>query len=490
MTSSFESVEVPTNLFTDSIEERLRIGERFAGLLALPLQEGLHLMAITSTYGLFHVVDCDLETPQITYPLLGPITPIAAWYERKTLDLHGESTTGGKRLPPLLVHSVSPSLGITGDDGSAHHRIRPSVVGEGVFQIPLGPVRSGVFESIEYVVETPGEEILHVEAKPFYKHRNVDLGFSGRSIEDGVLVAERVEGISSVAHAIAYCQAIEDLSGSAIPLHSQLIRIIHAELERIANHLESIIRLCEASSQAVAYSRLSFHKEEIMRIRSDLSGHRFSRGVVTPGGVRRPLLRQPAVVAEGLAGLERQIDRDLKMLMRTPSFLDRLRATGIVTQEQAREFGALGPVGRGSGMVEDTRLSHRYGGYELLRFLPTETQLHGDVLSRQYVRIDEISNSFNLIMQALHHLNEIEEPEEWCIDLNPRDGLSLGWAESPQGEVLYLVAVEDGRIAAATQRSASFHNLAVFSAAFPKDITTDFAFIEASFGLSAAGISS
>ena len=485
---------VSPDFFVRSIDAHVDGGERFAALLALPLGERIRLLAVTSYFSEFHVIWCDLETGATTYPPLVAAVPAANWYARRIFDTCGLAPFGGAALDPLVVpRPFQPQSRAGGTPGAWENpgSSRPAVIGEGVFKIPLGPVRSGVFESIEFVVETPGEEILHVEPRPFYKHRAVDASFSGRSFQDGALIAERIEGIAGVAHAIAYCQAVEKLASSEVPMGAQLVRVVHAELERIANHLESAIRHCEASAQAVAYARLSLHKESVMRLRSDVCGHRFSRGVVTPGGVIGPLLLSATEVTSRVAELEKEITRDLTLLMRTPSFIDRLRGTGVVTPLQAELFGALGPLGRGSGLSEDCRVSHAYGAYANLEFLPSKEVREGDALSRQVIRTDEITNSFHLLRQALRDLGSLENSQQgWKVDLEVADGMAIGWAEAPQGEVLYAVVSEKGRIKSLAQRSASFHNMALFSAAFPKDITTDFAFIEASFGLSAAGVSS
>ncbi len=492
---NIQSTSVSTISFAGLTEARIAAGDRFAALLALPLGEQIRLLSVTSCFGGFNVIECDLETAEPTYPSFDAATPMANWYARRIFDLYGLAPSDAATLDPLIarrpcqgLHQSPEKTGLTPKFAESS---RPSVIGEGVFKIPLGPVRSGVFESIEFVVETPGEEILHVEPRPFYKHRGVDAAFFGKSAEDGALIAERVEGIAGVAHAIAYCQAVEKLADVEIHMQAELVRVVHAELERIANHLESVIRHCEASAQAVAYARLSIHKESVMRLRSNICGHRFSRGVIAPGGVTTPLLLPPAEVAKKVAEIEKSIDRDMTLLMRTPSFLDRLRGTGVVTPLQARLFGALGPLGRGSGLTEDGRISHTYGAYKHLGFLPTADAQDGDAMSRQMIRIDEIANSFHLLRQALDDLNNMEHPSQnWKVELEVKDGMSLGWAEAPQGEVLYAVAIEKGRIKSLAQRSASFHNLALFSTAFPKDITTDFAFIEASFGISVAGASS
>jgi Ni,Fe-hydrogenase III large subunit len=358
-----------------------------------------------------------------------------------------------------------------------------------MFTIPYGPVRSGVFEAIEYVVETPGEDIPRVQTRVHYKHRGVDAAFAGRSVADGVLLAERVEGVAAVAHASAYCGALERLAGTEVPAAPRFIRVLHAELERVANHLDSTIRHTEAAGQAVAYSRLSLHKERVMRLRAKLCGSRFGRGVVVPGGVGGPPLIGASELRAALGPLERAIRTDLGLLMTTPSFLDRLRSTGVLGSPILAARGALGPLARGSGLGEDVRVSRPYGGYRYLDFSPAIREA-GDALARQLVRNDEISASLHLAGQVVDKLESLTDAgsTQWAVPLERVSGEGFGWAEAPQGEVLYLVRLADGVPIGVKPRSASFHNLSLFTAAFPNDITTDFAFIEASFGLSIAGV--
>jgi Ni,Fe-hydrogenase III large subunit len=364
------------------------------------------------------------------------------------------------------------------------------VQGEGVFTLPYGPVRSGVFESVEYLIETPGERIPHLRARVFYKHRGMEARFAGLSLADGTLLAERYEGVASVAHAIAYCSALETAVGAQAPPAAELLRVLHAELERVANHLDSVLRHTEGAGQAVANARIAVHKERLQRLRADLSGSRFGRGVVVPGGVAGPPLQGGDAVLGALGRLEKGIREDLDLLMATPSFVDRLRGAGVVPPELARERAAVGPVGRGSGQGEDLRSARPYAAYARLGRLDVQERGSGDALARQYVRADEIADAFHLSRQALDELEALgpEPPGGWRVDLGPVNGEALGWAEAPQGELLYLVSAEDGRLVRVKPRSASFHNLALFMAAFPADIFTDFVFIEASFGLSIAGV--
>jgi Ni,Fe-hydrogenase III large subunit len=407
------------------------------------------------------------------YPALTPRLGAAFWYERVIHDQFGLVPEGHPRLAPLI---------------RAGFPLPRHVEGYGMFTIPHGPVRSGVMESIEYLVETPGEAIPHLNMRVFYKHRGVESRFTGLTLSDGVLLAERTEGIASVAHALAFCHAAERVAGCEVSPAAGLVRVLHAELERIANHLDVAVRLADAAGLAVATARMALHKERVMRLVSRMCGSRFGRGVVVPGGVTAlPRLSSAELGAE-LGQLSRPIAADAAALMATSSFLDRLRGTGPLTPARAREHGALGPVGKAAGFADDDRLARPYDAYPSLGLAPGRAHSAGDALARLRVRWEEVDASFGLLRRAADDLCAERPTDQLRVSCEPADGRALGWAEAPQGEVLYDVSLREGRIASCHPRSASFHNLVLMHEVFAGDILTDFPFIEASFGLSVAGV--
>jgi formate hydrogenlyase subunit 5 len=480
------------------IVARIQGGARFAGLFATSRDPGAILTAVLAEPGQVTATDTLISSADGSYPALTPDVPAASWYERASHDLSGLNPAGHPRPEPLLLPlgdaSARPRPG-AGRTGGLQPEEPPGLAdvgGYGLFTIPHGPVRSGVLESLEYLIETPGEAIPHLTIRPHYKHRGVAKAFEGRGPAGGVLVAERVEGIASVAHALAYCHAIESLAGIAVGEHDGLVRVVYAELERIANHLDVATRLCDAAGLAVAAARLGWHKEQLMRLISGLCGSRFGRGVITVGGVA-PAGGSPdggrdwAGLAGQLAGLRARVENDASTLMRTASFLDRLRGTGVLDPGLARTWGALGPVGRASGFDDDHRRLRPRDGYRQLEVAAAERTV-GDAQARLEVRWQEISQAFGLIEDCTRQLTGRTGPvlspvEEIALP----DGRGIGAAEAPQGEVLYSVEVRDRRIVRCFARSASFHNLPLFAEVFHGDILTDFPFIEISFGLSAAG---
>jgi formate hydrogenlyase subunit 5 len=472
-------------------------GDRFCGLFASPQDDGVRLLAVLSRDGQLSAQAALVPDGIDFFPSLTPMFPAASWYEREVQDLFGLVPLGHPRPGPLVlplpVGAEPPRPGSGAQLGIVTLDLTPPpphVRGEGVFTIPYGPVRSGVFEAVEYDVETSGEDIPWVQPRVFYKHRGVEARFSQLRPADGALLAERYEGVASVAHAIAYCGALEQIAGAQVPALAAMIRVVHAELERVANHLDSVVRHTEAAGQAVAQARLSTHKEVVQRLRAQLCGSRFGRGVVVPGGVSSPLRLGRDEVIAALDRVEHDVTADLGLLLATPSFVDRLRGTGVLPPELARQRAALGPVGRASGQVEDVRISRPYAAYGLLGHRPVSPRAEGDALARQRVRAEEIAGSFHLLRQAVDEIAALMTVPSPALSaaLGPLEGEAIGWAEAPQGEVLYLVKTGGGRLARVKVRSASFHNLAFFHSAFRGDILTDFAFIEASFGLSIAGV--
>jgi len=477
------------------VTDRVSGGDRFAGLHGTAVGSGVRLTAVVTTDGGFDLIDTELDADTLRYPSLSASLPAASWYEREICDTFGLLPLGHLHLHPLVL-PLGDDVATRPRPGSAAPIPRTvpdeaalplQVLGAGLFTIPHGPVRSGVFESVEYLVETPGEDIPHVGIRVFAKHRGIERRFEDIGIHDGALLAERVEGIASVAHALAYCHAVESLAGVEIPRPAAMVRVLYAELERIANHLDVAMKLCDAAGLAVATARFGLHKETTMRLIGSMCGSRFGRGVVVLGGVSSLPELAAAEVGHRLADLEAAIRADVAPLMRTPSFLDRLRRTGPLSADLARSHGALGPIGRASGLDDDDRRTRPYDGYVWLDVPAPVVVADGDATARLRVRWDEVWSSFVLAQETVASLHGATDPT-LRVSFGAAHGRGVGWAEAPQGEVLYVVELDGDHVLRCKPRSASFHNLVLFHDVFAGDILTDFPFIEASFGLSIAGV--
>jgi formate hydrogenlyase subunit 5 len=476
---------------------RLRSGARFGGMYCTHRGEDAQLRALLVTRSGVDCLYAELTAPAggaLTYPALTPDVPAAFWYERALRDLSGVTPVGHPRLDPLLLPlepgQLYPRPGHPepGREMRSGDRQGPvDVTGHGVFTLPLGPVRSGVYESIEFLIETPGEDIPHFNIRPHYKHRGIAKRFEGLSVADAALVAERVEGIAPVAHALAFAHAVETLADAEIPPRAELIRVIHAELERIANHLDVVVRLCDAAGLAIGTARFGWLKEQVLRLVSALCGNRFGRSVVCVGGVSAPPRLGPPVIRAAVNALAQRIRGDRRALMDSPSFLDRIRGTGRLDAKLAASHGALGPVGRGSGFDDDARLLRSYDAYPRLPGFQPAVSDECDAMARLRVRWAEIDTAADLIEHACQSLTGAVD-QDLAVGVESHDGFATGWAESPQGEVLYGLELRGGVVGRCFARTASLHNMVLFHDVFHGDVFTDFPFIEASFGLCYAGV--
>lgn len=405
-----------------------------------------------------------------SYPSLSPAIPACRWAERELHDVAGLTPLGHPDLRPLAAPDAD--------------ELRRRVAGPETFAIPYGPIRSGVFEAIQFLIETGGEDVLALDVRPLFKRRALEDRFAGLGFEHAGFLAERVAGIVSVAHALAFAQAVERALGVEPPLRASLWRTAHAELERMANHVDVAARLAEDPALAVGQARFGILKEDVMRLRAALCGSRFGRGVVVPGGIRAEGLISLDELCAALDSFERDLRRDRRLLLRTASFTDRLVGSGRLDRETVVAFAGSGPIARAAGVSTDTRFERPYAAYGRLGF-EVVTRQDGDAMARLEVRFGEIGQSLHLLRQAIDRLRR--ERGELRTGLPPMPGAAFGWAEAPQGTLVYWVEVADGKVELARIGSPSFRNWPLFAESFRGDVLTDFAFIEHSFGLTPAG---
>ncbi len=407
----------------------------------------------------------------VIYGSIGAWWPAARWAEQELIERHGARPVG-----------AHPHGRLTAPDADLLDR---RVEGLDVFVMPYGPVRSGVFEAIQFQIETGGEDVARIQTRPFFKHRGMEQRFAGLAPGTGVHVAERVAGIASVSYATAFSQAVERALGAPAPPRAERWRAVYAELERLASHLDVIAKQAETTALYVGQARFQILKERVMCLRVALTGSRFARGMIVPGGVRCDGTMDLDELLGELDRLERDLRRDRRLFLGTASMTDRLIGTGHLSGALLEDYGAVGPLARGSGLSIDARHERPYGDYRRLG-LQVVTQRAGDAMARVNVRFGECSESLRLLRQSIDHLRRADGELQTPMPAGA-SGAAFGWAEAPQGELLIWVEIRDGLIHRVRIASPSLRNWALFDHAFPRDVLTDFAFIEHSFGLTPAG---
>lgn len=448
------------------------VGGRFITLTLAGIPEPLIAAVFALRGDLVMVSAATGATEPVVYGSLGDDWPAPRWAEQELVERHARVAPVDYRAEPRLTSPDSDRLAVL-------------LQGPDLFALPFGPVRSGIFEAIQFLIETGGEDVPHVQTRPFFKHRGLESRFVGLDPGVGAHVAERVAGIASVAYACAFSQAVERALGIEPPASADRWRVVHAELERIACHLDVISKEAETTALFVGHARFAILKERIMRLRATLTGSRFGRGVILPGGVRQDSQFKLDELRRELDVFEPEFGRDRQLFLGTASMVDRLIGSGRLSRELVEEYAAVGPLARGSGISVDARHERPYGEYRRLG-LRVITAREGDAMARINVRFGEIDESLRILRQVTDHLTR--RNGDLAARLPERgSGAAWGWAEAPQGELLIWVEIDAGRVGRVHIASPSLRNWALFDHAFPKDVLTDFAFIEHSFGLTPAG---
>lgn len=429
------------------------------------------------------------------YPALTPVYPAAHWYEREIKDMFGIQPLGHPDPRRLVLHRGWPKgvfplrkdcRRIPFDEETAGVEGRfpyQKVIGEGIIQVPVGPIHAGIIEPGHFRFHTVGENILELEARLFYTHRGIEKMAEGRCWPEVQPLTERICGVCTVAHSWAFALAVEEMAGQQPPEKAQYLRVIFAELERVYNHLNDISAVCAGVGLALGSQKAAAIKEKALRLNRLLTGHRYLQGVIVPGGVRSDL--EPAQVRAMLEFLA-EMDAELNILWQafaeSDSLMDRLRTTGVLAREEAAAFGAVGPAARASGVAEDIRRDYPYGVYHKLDF-PVPTGPRGDVYSRFWIRFQELAASSALISRAVTGLAKgaVRTPLPPVL---PACQKAFGVVESPRGsDFHWLMTDAAGRVYRYFIRSASYPNWPALAKTVPGNIIPDFPLINKSFEL-------
>jgi Ni,Fe-hydrogenase III large subunit len=439
----------------------------------------------------FVVLRCRDPRDKSTLRSVATQIPLLGWYEREMMDLCGIAFEGHPEPLPLILHEGAhpsiPPLDPRYPLGemipySSEPWCLPPVEGNDVQMLPFGPVRGDVLESAQIVFYYVGEAILHCHPRLFFKHRGMEKRFEGVSPSLGVLIAERISGVDSTAHALAFCQAVEAAGECEVPVRARYLRAILAELERLYNHLHYLGHLCHTTTLKVGEAEGKLLAERCKQLNGIFTGSRFLRGLLKPGGLRRDLdLR---TLPARLSVLEPEIDGYMQALETTNSHLDRLITTGHLSNQVAFDQGASGPIKRASGIARDLRCDHPYAAYDRLAMkIPVRTE--GDAHARSQIRMEEIRNSIAMIGRAIEEMPEGPVAREISF---PRGGEGIGWCEGTRGSTYYCVHFDrDGKLARVKVKSPSFSNWRVFPFTVHDTNMMDYAINEASFGLTMAG---
>lgn len=422
--------------------------------------------------------------------------PSASWFERECRDGFGIEFEGAFDERRLFLHETYPEgfHPLRKDVRNVPVVMRPSVnvtdeypfrsvTGNGVYQVAVGPVHAGIIEPGHFRFSVIGEKIFNLEIRMFYKHRGIEKLAEGKAPQDVVCISEAVSGDESVANAMAYCHAVEAIAQTTVPERVLYIRTILMELERMGSHLGDQAGMLVDIGFPLGASQFLVLREDVFRMNAVLTGSRFLRGMIEPGGLSRDIRkRQLDELGQFIRELKQRYRVGLKIVLSTSSVLDRFSPTGIIRKSLLRPLNITGPIARASGGRVDVRINHPYCLYD--RYVPAMKPLNdGDVLSRFTVKASEFLDSLDLIERLLADIpeGEIKTPPEI------RDGYALSLVESARGETLCWVWIRNGMVERYKVRTASFCNWQAIEHAVQGEIIPDFPLINKSLNLSYAG---
>ena len=453
-----------------------------------------YILAIDAAHGFFILrVPVSPAAPQFTS--LTSAIPAVNWQEREIQDLFGLKLVGHPNPRRCALHDDWPEVHPLRKDfdlktvlppfQGERHKFR-AVEGEGVFQVPVGPVHAGIIEPGHFLFSVAGEPVLYLQLRMFYGHKGTEKLFENLPVPHGVRLAESISGDSSFAHATAFCHAIERAAGVPAPARARVLRSVCLELERLYNHIADVGAICTDVAFVTANMHAMRLKERVLRVNEALTGNRLLRGMACLGGVRFDWDGdQLEALVELVAGLKPEFDSLVQLVEGSSSTRDRLEHTGILKPEVARDLGVVGIAGRASGFDHDLRRDFPHAAYDQVKVKVPVYQV-GDVQHRLQVRVDEVRESLSLIERFTAEL----PAGPWRAEIGelPADRVALGYVEGWRGEIFHWIRTAPGnRLARCKVKDPSLQNWPALSEAILGNIIPDFPVVNKSFNLSYSG---
>ncbi len=391
---------------------------------------------------------------QPVIPSIADIIPPASFFERELQEMLGFSVTGLNNnnrlfLPDDWPEGVYPMRAEFTKEQAAPVEGRRAdelpevgVIGGNTFVVPIGPQHPALKEPGHFEFTVDGEIVTAARMRLGYAHRGIEKAAEARNWNQNLYLFERVCGICSHTHAMAYSMGVEKLAQVEVPPRAQAIRELVAGLERVHSHL---LWLGVAAHEA-GFDTLFMYswrdRETVMNLLEQITGNRVNYSANVLGGVKCEIGPvQAKAIKDGLTYLETRIRHYLEIVTTDVMFLNRTRGIGTISFDEAVNFGLLGPTARASGLVRDVRVEAPYGAY--LHFpVSAVTETGGDLEARFVVRLKELLVSCFAMRTIVDNL-----PEGALSVRVPRKipaGETISRMEAPRGELFYYIKSNGG----------------------------------------------
>ncbi|MEK9130085.1 MAG: NADH-quinone oxidoreductase subunit C, partial [Patescibacteria group bacterium] len=425
------------------------------------------------------------------FPSLASVIYESINYERKIQTFFGLKPIGNPDSRPIILHENWPAnvyplrkdfAWQTKPEEAKGEYLFQKVDGEGIYEIPVGPIHAGIIEPGHFRFSMAGEEMVLLESRLGFVHKGSEKLFEVLPIEKKIELAEKISGDSSFSHSLAFCQALEQLSQTILPRRAEYLRVIFAELERLANHFGDIGAIMLDTGFNFGGANGARLREMVMQINEDLTGSRFLRGVNIYGGVTKDIaVDKKEELSKNLINIRKDFLEIIKIVTGSVSLLNRLKGTGKLTSLLAKTYAALGVAAKATGISLDARFDFPCAAYDELRLKNIEIENDGDVYARFMVRIKEVLASLELIEQALGKL-PVGDINNKDIGALKKNAIAISIVEGWRGEIVYFVSTDSqGNISRVMPRDPSFINWSLLGEVIHQNIIPDFPLINKSF---------
>lgn len=467
-------------------------------------QPGKRLGLITSIDG-SQIVTLLLDTAENTatlwesllaehrYSSLTPRITQAHWMERTMWDMFGLEPVNHPRLKHNLLHEpydeklcpLNPEGQVSAPDGHRqYHSLE--VKGDGIYEIPVGPIHAGIIEPGHFHFSCLGEIIFNLEIRLGYVHRGVEKRLAEMNWQKQRFLVEAAASDSAAAYALAHAVALENIADLAVPEKAQHLRSLALEIERVAMHISDLTGLAADIGFLAISSSLGRLRGASLGMADLVSGNRFFRGFICPGGVIQDPDHRLSKLQAAAKALKKELEPVIKSFLANQVVLDRMEKTGKVSERLARDFGLVGVAGRASNQAYDARHHFAAGVYPLLKpQMAIET--NGDVFCRAKIRVAELIESLSFIDMLLETMPA--GPISTSIPATlPANAVGLGIVEGHRGELIHLVFTDEhGNCKRYAIKDPSINNWTALAIAARNNLVSDFPLCNKSFSLSYSG---
>jgi len=435
-------------------------------------------------------VDNDVES-------IAPIFPTAVLYEKEIQDGFGfefKQLCDSRKLflhehypegfHPLKKSFINSHIKLKDKVLPSEEYVFKKIKGEGVYEIPVGPIHAGIIAPGHFRFNVLGETILNLEIRHFWKHRGVEKCAENKSVEEGILFIESICGDETVANALAYCMAIEKVSNIKIPKRAEHLRVLFAEMERIYSLLGDIAGMIIDVAYPSGASQFFNLREEILRFNEKLTDSRFCKGAIIIGGVSKDVhLKTLKELEDYMNYFSSQFTSSFLRILENASVMDRFETTGVIIEKLVELLNLTGPLARASGKNKDERISHPYSKIYTQLMDPNKILNQGDVLARFRIKASTITNSVKIIMKIIKCMPNGTSNINYAL----KDGCSFSIVESSRGQNILFINIKNKKIDRLKIRTASFCNWYAIEHAVMGNIVPDFPLINKSLNLSYEG---